>query len=436
MRYSLLAGVIAGCLMYASAFAAVADDGYALLPDPSAPALSLVEARRLALDKQPLLEAQSAQVETARQAAVAAGELPDPKLKGGVTDLTITGADIGTLRRESDTQFNVGISQDFPRAEKRRLRAVQAGAEADRAERELGRDRLMIEREAGLAWVAAWAPDRARAIAIATEREAVLQVEAVEIGYRNGRNSQAELRAAQVALALIRDEIAKLEQDGAHARSLLSRWIGDAATRPLPERLPDWPEPPPLPELLASLRQHPHIGAAAQEIAVAEADVALAKQAYKPDFSVELGYGYRPSFADYVNLQISIDLPIFTARRQDRTLAARLAEVDRAKSLRDNDLREHSAELRLNYGDWSLLKGRLARFDDVILPESRARIDAARLAWASGTGSLTAVLDARRALLEAELKRLELETDRAKHAIQLRYLGAGDAHAQIHGDAQ
>jgi outer membrane protein TolC len=127
-----------------------------------------------------------------------------------------------------------------------------------------------------------------------------------------------------------------------------------------------------------------------------------------------------------VNLQFAVDLPVFTANRQDRSLLAKRAELERAEALRDDDYRQHAAELRLNYGDWTRIAERLARFDEAILPESRARIEAARLAWASGSGTLAAVLDARRAALEAELRRLELETDRAKHALALRYLAGSE----------
>ncbi|GAC1628461.1 MAG: TolC family protein [Nevskia sp.] len=399
-----------------------ADESYAA--ETGGPPLSLADTRRLALERQPSLLAQAAAVEAARASAVAAAQLPDPKLKGGVSDLTITGRDIGTLTRESDTQFNIGIAQDFPRGDKLKLRGRRAQAEAELADRQLQLQRLALERDIGLAWIEVWKPQRALALARAAEREAALQLDNAKIAYANGKTAQADVRTASVTLALMRDDIAKLEQDTAHARSLLSRWIGEAAYRPLPEQLPAWPEPAPLAELLVSLRQHPHVGIAARQVDVAEASVALAKQAYKPDWSVELGYALRPNYADYVNLQVGIDLPVFTANRQDRELAARRAELERAEQLKEDDYREHAAEARLNYGDWTLLAGRLARFDDSILPEAQARIDAARLAWSSGSGTLAAVLDARRAALDARLRRLDLESDRAKHAIALRYLGA------------
>ena len=392
--------------------------------------LTLAETRRLALARQPSLLAQAAAVDAARQRAVAAAQLPDPKLRGGVTDLTITGPDIGTLNRQSDTQFNIGIAQDFPLAGKRRLRGARAEAEADLADRELRVQQLELERDVGLDWVEVWKPQQALVLARATEHEAALQLEAAEIAYTNGKTTQADVRAATVALALIRDDIARLEQDTAHARAVLSRWLGEAAYRPIAPSLPVWHEPVALDVLLQTLRTHPHISAAVKEVAVAASEVALAKQAYRPDWSVELGYAYRPAYTDYVNLQIGIDLPVFTANRQDRELAAKTAALERAEQLREDDYRQHAAEARLNLGDWSRLGERLARFDDTILPESQSRIEAARLAWASGSGTLSAVLDARRAALDAQLRRLDLEADRAKHALNLRYLGAttdGDA---------
>lgn len=395
--------------------------------------LSLPAARRIALDRQPLLEAEAHQVDAARATAVAARQLPDPVLKGGVSDLTATGDNIGTLTRQNDTQFTVGISQAFPRAAKRRLRGERADAESELAERRLITDRLRLEREVGLAWLDVWKAHEARALAQRSEREAQLQLDAVQLAYASGRKPQAEVREARVALELLRDDLARLEQDDWHARSQLSRWLGDAAWRPLPDGPPPLPEPPPLGALLEGLRSHPHLDITSAEVAVAAADVRLAKQAYQSDFSVEVGYGHRPAFSDYVNLQVSVDLPVFTANRQDRGLAARQSELLRAEALREDSYREHAAEARLNHGDWTRLGARLAHFDDSILPEADARIEAARLAWGAGSGSLSEVLAARRAALDARLRRLDLETDRSRHALQLRYLAAREPESESAG---
>lgn len=419
LRIPVALPAMAVLLLCTAADAAAADPGTEL---------TLPEARRLALDHQPMLLASAAKISAVREAAVAAAQLPDPKLRGGLTDLTITGPQTGTLRDESDTQFGIGIEQTLPRGDTLRLRGERGRNETALAESQWQTQRIEVQRDVGLAWIEVWQPQRALVLTQAAEREVALQLDTVQIAYRNGRAPQTDVRAARVALELIRDAVAEREQDIAHARNGLSRWLGEEAYRPLPAELPAWREPPPLPQLLEALRTHPHLNASSRQVDVVRSEVDLARQAYKPEVSVELGYGYRPAFADYVNLQVGIDLPVFTAKRQDRTLAEKHAELDQAEQLREDDYREHAAEARLNYADWSLLAARLARFDNVILPEADARIEAARLAWAAGSGTLAAVLDAHRSALDARLLRLKLETDRAKHAVMLRYInGAGSS---------
>ncbi len=403
-------------------YGAIADAGTDA--PPSAAELTLPEVRLLAIEHQPMLLASAARIEAARAAAVAAAQLPDPRLRGGLTDLTIIGPQIGTLRNESDTQFGIGIEQTLPRGSTLKLRGERGQRETALAESEWQTQRIEVQRDVSLAWIDVWQPERALQLAQAAEHEAALQLDTVQIAYSNGRAPQTEVRTARVALELMRDEVAEREQDIAHARNALSRWLGEDAYRPLPEALPAWRDPPPLPELLAALRSHPHLSTSARQVDVAQSEVDLARQAYKPEVTLELGYGYRPAYADYINLQVGIDLPVFTAKRQDSTMAARTAELDRAEQLREDDYRQHAAEARLNVADWSLLAARLARFDELILPEADVRIEAARLAWAAGSGTLAAVLDARRAALDARLLRLKLETDRARHAVALRYLAA------------
>ena len=66
----------------------------------------------------------------------------------------------------------------------------------------------------------------------------------------------------------------------------------------------------------------------------------------------------------------------------------------------EDALREHAADIRMNADDWQRLQARLRRYDDSLLPQSRARIEAALVAYGAGTGLLKDVLDARRMALE------------------------------------
>lgn len=385
-------------------------------------ALTLPEAARLAVERQPMLEAQAAAVRAARENAVAGAQLPDPELRLGVRDLPVNTEDRYSLSRDSDTQIMIGVMQKFPAGASRRLRGEMGQREAEMAEQELVATRLLIRRDAALAWIEAWKPNQALAFTQEAVREAELQVRAVEIAYTANRATQADVLAARVALGLLRDEAEKQAQDTQHARSQLSRWIGDAAYRPLDPEAPPSDAPLPLDQLMARLRSHPHLTAYAKAVEVADADVDLAKQSYRPGWWVELGYGYRTAFSEMATLQVGVDLPVFTRNRQDRGVAAKLAIQERAAHLRDDQVRQQEAQARLNSADWSLLQGRLKRFDTEILPQSEQRTAAALAAWQSGQGTLPGILEARRMTLENRIKRLELEADAQKHRINLVYL--------------
>lgn len=391
-------------------------------PLDSGNSLTLEEASRLALEQQPLLDARSAELAGSRARAVAGAQLADPKLSFGIRDLPIDTAERYSLKRDSDTQLMVGVVQEFPAGDTRRLRGQRGAREVELAEQELAAAQLMIRRNATLAWLDVWKPVRAAEFARATVRQAELQVQAVEIAYTSGRATQADVLAARVALGVLRDEADKQDQDAQHGRSMLSRWIGNAAYGALSADLPAWGDPPPVDQVITRLHSHPHLNARAKQVEIAQADVAIARQSYKPAWSLELGYAWRQAYADEVTLLFGLDLPVFRADRQDRGVAAKLADQQRSENLRDDEFREEEADARLNSADWALLQQRLQRYRDEILPQGEQRIAAATAAWQSGRGTLAAVLEARRMALDNQLRQLDLQADAQKHRINLKYL--------------
>ena len=84
--------------------------------------LSLIEAVRLAADDSPAIGARRAAVESATSAIEPAGALPDPQLVAGIDNLPVNGGDAFSPTRDFMTMRKVGVMQEFPRAEKRRLR--------------------------------------------------------------------------------------------------------------------------------------------------------------------------------------------------------------------------------------------------------------------------------------------------------------------------
>jgi cobalt-zinc-cadmium efflux system outer membrane protein len=390
-----------------------------------AQSLSLPEAFGLAGANQPLLEAQRAAIESSQQAAIAAGQLPDPKLKVGVLNMPVNGADAFTFGQDFMTMRMIGVMQEFPREEKRRLRGELVRLDGEQKSLELDFMGRMIRRDAGLAWLDVWFAERAQEAARALQKETETQIESLAIDLRAGRAGAAEVAAARVELELSRDREAEYSRRAAVARAELGRWIGEAALRPLPADAPALPETPSVAQLLDHVERHPHLSAVAKQAQIAETDARLAQQAAKPDWNVELAYAQRGSaYSNMVSIQFGIDLPLFQSSRQDRVALSRIADASRARSQRDDNLRQMRADLLRLAAERDSAAARAAGFRDRILPQARARVDAATASYRAGKGSLSAVLEARRALLDLQLERLDRESQAARGTLQLDYFTA------------
>jgi outer membrane protein TolC len=382
--------------------------------------LGLEEAMVLAQGEQPLLASQQAAIRAADDAKVAAAQLPDPKLRAGIINLPVTGPDAWSLTRDFMTMRMIGVMQEFPRADKRRLRGELIEIDRRQKQSELEATRRMIRRDVAVAWLEAHYAQRAVGVVEGLRRETERQIEALSVGLKTGKSGQADVLAARVELALLEDRALQLRRLEATARAELARWLGKEAERPLAQETPALPDPRPLDAVASRLVEHPHLSGFDQQVKLAETDAELARVSSKPDWSVELSYGFRgPGFSDMVTLQFGVDLPVFQKNRQLRDVAAKLSSVDRARALRDDNLREMEAMLRRHHAEWENGRARLARYREAILPQAASRTEATLAAYRAGRGDLGAVLVARRAQLDLAMQALMIEAETAKAQAQI-----------------
>lgn len=393
---------------------------------PAADALTLAQAQGLAMDDQPQLQAQAAQVRAFDARAVSARQLPDPQLVGGLESLPVSGSEAYSLRRDDFTTLTVGVMQEFPLASKRELRGEKLRLMALGAQDQLKELQRRIRRETGMAYLELYLPVKADGLIEAMLGEAIRSRQATEIAYRAGKAEQADVLAADVSLALLRDKQAEYQQMAEHARRHLARWIGPAADESLDERAPSFAEPPALEVILAALPRHPAVQVFERSRDIAQNGIAQAKQAYKPDWRVEFGYGHRLEYSDMVSLKVGIDLPVFTRNRQDSEASAAREDAAQADSQHDDALRDLAAQVSIAHHDWNRLSQRVRNFDELVLPQARARVDAATISYGAGRTTLSALLDARRSLLDVELQRLTLAVDALRNRLTLDYF-IGDA---------
>jgi outer membrane protein TolC len=260
--------------------------------------------------------------------------------------------------------------------------------------------------------------------------ETVLQRDALHAGVAASRTTLSERIALDSTLQMLLDRRAEFDRQAARAQAMLSRWLGEAARRPLSPLAP----PPDTTAAGAAdahstpggtgthAQQHPHLQSLERQIDIAQSEADLARAATKPDWGLELSYAQRsPAYSNMLTVQVSIDLPLFADRRQNRETAARAAQVEQARALREDALRQHLAEAAVAQAEWDAATARLKRFDDALLPLARDNVTVALAAYRGGISTLAAVLEARRMEIDLRLQKLQLAAEQGRARAQLVY---------------
>ncbi len=374
-------------------------------------------ALKLADQSAPSLQAKALDIRAAQSAAIAAGRLPDPKLRLGLDNFPISGPPAGRFGPDSMTMATVGVMQDVPNGAKRRAERDRATADIGAAQSSERVEARNIRLSAAVAWVDLYYAER--------RLTALDQVEAALKPLRETAPSQVAAGAARPAqtleadqlLAALGDRRADLAAEVAKARAELARWTGD----PDPEAAGSPPslDVDPI-ALRAGLDRLPQLRAYDAMSRQAEADVAFAKAGKRPDWSWELAYQHRdPMWGDMVSLGATVSLPIFAGKRQDPVIASKVDVAGRVRSEREATRRALAAQLDTDLADHTMHHDRLHRAEGVLVPLAQKKAELERASYAGGSASLSDVLQASIALAEAKVDALNREADVVRDTVRI-----------------
>ena len=393
----------------------IAAGAWSLALGAQAQVLSLEDALRAGEQQSPRLAAQRFSLTAVEQQVGRAAELPDPRLRFGIENLPVTTGDKFRYDRDFMTMRAVGLMQDFPNEAKRAARGVRAERARDVEQVGLVAQRAMVQRDIALAWFDVYFAERTRGAVDSLAVQFAAQADTVAAGVARGRQTAAEGFMMRGAVEQARDRVIEQERVVRRGRIALAAWLGDDAKRPLGAS-PDTSRVAHRREaLLAQLHEHPMLRVFDERENMARAEVELARTTKRSDWSLEVGYAQRaPFFSNMISVMVAMDLPWQAERRQDRDIASRLAEVEQARAQREDARRMHEAEVRGWLADHDTAAQRLERYQRVLLPLARDRVQAALAAYQGGRGELAAVLEANRAITETELGAIAAEAERAK----------------------
>jgi outer membrane protein TolC len=379
------------------------------------------DAQAIALERAPAIAMQREALAGAQAQQPAADTLPDPRLSIGVENFPVGGADRYSLTRDFMTMQRLGVMQDVPNRAKREARAAGAQARVQREQALLAVARLAVRRDAGLAWLAVRSAERRAALLDALEQENRLTLATLNSRIATGKAMPADRTMAQQETLALADRRDDARRDIARARAALRGWVGARADETLAG---DAPALTPDSEALRDIEhRHAEITPYEATLAMARAEAGEADADQRGDWSWEFAYSRRgPQYGDMVSVQVRFDLPWARERRQLPVLAAKQREIDRLGAERAETLRKHREEIEGQLAELQALDAQHARLATAGLKLAGERVALMMAAYESGRADLGGVIAARRDVLEARMRLIDLDAQRAALRIRLTTL--------------
>jgi cobalt-zinc-cadmium efflux system outer membrane protein len=163
----------------------------------------------------------------------------------------------------------------------------------------------------------------------------------------------------------------------------------------------------------AWLAARPDVIAAQQRVEQAKSDLALAESQRKADVTLSVQFEHNPTVGNHL-WGVGFAFPLGVDGRQDGPVTRALIAVDEAQSQLDKVRASALSDRAVQRAALTAALERVKRLETQLLPQAREALKGAEFARQQGALGLQDVLDARRALHDAELDAASAHADAAK----------------------
>ena len=391
--------------------------------------LSLTEAEKIALQRDLIMQSQTAMSEAMTEKSVSADSWADPTIKFGALAVPV---DTFDLEQEQMTQVVIGYKQILPRGDSAEIKSKKWLSKASLMDANKMTREAMLKKMVRKAWLKVYLKEGERDIVKTNTGLFKQLVKVSQSQYVAGRKKQQDVLQAEVELSLIEDQLEKVETELEVARAVLAQWVGVDNSKLSLNTSTDFLEDLMLSEQQMSensLLQHPSINQSDAVIGIAEQDVGLAKEKNSTQWGFDVTYGVRqgnnPSGSerpDFLSMMATMSIPIFTSDKQDRDIVASKLTLQAKKYQRQDTLRVLNSKLNQVKARWHKTIERISRYEEKVLPQAKQNAAAAMSAYQSGVGSFIALTRARVSEFKAQLSHLKLTVEKANVLTEIRYL--------------
>lgn len=374
--------------------------------------LSLDQAVATAVAANPDLASSRARAEAIADISAQKGVLPDPILTAKIANLP---TDTFSTSQEPMTQMIVALKQKIPFPGKLSLKQRAAEFEGQAAGAAVLEKRLQLIQKVKTVWWNLFYLDRALETVVRNQELMRQFISIAQTKYQVGKGLQQDVLLAQLELSKLFDVELAFNNSRRNGQSTLNALLDRPARREI--KLPaavdkNLRSPATLDTLQDRARKsRPLLDRQQKHLDAALARVDLAKKAYYPDFIVGASYGYRDgespsgsSWADFASLSVSINLPLFTAKRQDSALSQRHNERRQRELALKNSDRQVEAAIVGALDDYSRFSAAVALYENGIIPQARQTVQSMRAGYQVSKVDFLNLIKAQTSLYNYETK--------------------------------
>jgi outer membrane protein, heavy metal efflux system len=300
------------------------------------------------------------------------------------------------------------VGQDLPGRGKRELRAAVAEKDIALAQTDVTIRTRQIINEVKQAYAALFIARKATEVHLASVDLLREIADVSQTKYASGRISQQDVLKPVVELSKLHGDLIMFEEQAGIAAARLNVLLArppEAPIGPLTEPTEQTLLPTSTELQRLALEHQPELQRAHVEIEKAEAEVASAKQEYKPDFTVQGGYLLLPNQTDAWLARVGVSWPRapwsrdkISAHITEQMAASETAKA-RERAMQDIvRLAVHEAYVRARSA-----QERAALLRTTILPQAQQTLDVSRVGYQTDRVDFQAVMDNQRTLLDAQL---------------------------------
>jgi cobalt-zinc-cadmium efflux system outer membrane protein len=347
--------------------------------------LTLQAAVDLAIQDNPNLDEILARSEAMSAIPSQLGTLPDPVISFNALNMPTDSFD---MSQEAMTQMQFGLTQAFPFPGKLALREEASSFAAKAAADNVDEARLQLVQNVKIRWWQLYSLDHALEIVVRNQVLFRQLIQVASIKYEVGKGLQQDVLLAQLELSKLHDQQIQLIGLRAKIVAQLNRLIARPANIEISLPVNVATELPVIADETTLYKKadnsRPLLRQLRNEVSGAKALVSLAKKDLYPDFKVGAFYGIRkgdnpPSVggerSDFLSVKLSMNLPVFSARKQDKAVAQKSSELQQKHYKQEDAMNGISVQISEATADFKSSKEQFLLLKDGILPQARQTVD-------------------------------------------------------------